>query len=149
MAMRASEKCEVLLIGIFVLLMASYFALLLPVNIKLGSLLLYCSALLLLQGLIRDLYHYFPQNPLDGSSVKYAQCICLESSIGVIGLLAGFIVTFSSIDFQLSLSPQVWTLLLSVVLIIGFLLKDWVFHWQPIGLRREKNHMNVIFVFKK
>lgn len=147
--MSASERCEVLLIGVFILLMASFFALLLPANIKLGSLLLYCSALLLMQGLVRDLYYYFSQNALDDSSVKHAQCICLESSIGVIGILAGFIVTFSSIDFQLPLSPQAWTLLLGVVLIIGFLLKDWVFHWQPIGLRREKNHMNVIFVFKK
>ena len=48
--MSASERCEVLLIGVFILLMASFFALLLPANIKLGSLLLYCSALLLMQG---------------------------------------------------------------------------------------------------
>ena len=147
--MTTVEKVEITLIGVFILLIVSAFSSLLPSNMKLGTLLLYCSALLLFQGLLRDLYHYFSQNNVDDSPVTYAQCVCLESSIGVIGIFAGFIVTFTPIDAVIVLSSLNWALILSFVVAVGFLLKDWVFHWQPMGFKREKNHMNVIFVLKK
>ena len=38
--------------------------------------------------------------------------------------------------------------LLTSILIVGFLMKDWVFYWQAFEFKRERNHANIIFTFK-
>jgi len=38
---------------------------------------------------------------------------------------------------------------MSVVLLSGFLIKDYVIEWNPWKLSKEKDHMNIIFSLKK
>lgn len=162
------EKLEITLMSVFIAL-TSLFAVLFPSlfisEISLGQLMLYCAAFLLLQGLIRDLYVYFSirktkqalkplHTPKSSQEPKplvksKATCICLESSVGVLVILCGALMILTRLDVLITVSPWQWVAILSLIVIAGFVLKDWVLHWQPIKLAREKNHANVIFTIKK
>ena len=122
----------------------------LPAQIGIGSLLLAASVLLLLQGLIRDLWLLFKRRQQSQTGIRQeALCMCVESTVGVTGVVAGLIILGSAADSPLFLDRTLWTILAVSVLVIGFLIKDFVFEWRPFRIRRDKDHVNLVFSWKR
>ena len=138
------ELALIPLVGIACWFLASTF----PTSLPIGRLLLSMSGLLLFQGLIRDLWLLSRQRRAEKSGEK-AQCMCLESIIGTVGILAGSILFGSGINQTISLSELSWCIVIVAVLGCGFLLKDYVIEWNPWRIRRDKDHMNIVFSFRK
>lgn len=117
----------------------------LPSQIALSRIILYCAALLLLQGLVRDLCLLYIHKGAFSTVKQHAQCICLESSIGLLGIAIGGILLLSQFDIVVKLNTAIWGLLIAAVLMLGFVVKDLVFYWKSFQIRREKDHLNLIF----
>ena len=146
--MTTAEKVELTLIplvGVAIWLMGEW----LPTNIGIGSLLLASSVLLLFQGLIRDLWLLSKRNwGVQSGARQEALCMCVESTVGVTGVTAGLIILGTAIDWQLPMSVWIWSGLAVAVLTIGFSVKDFVFEWRPFRIRRDKDHVNIVFSWK-
>ena len=147
--MTTAERIELALIpfmGVAVWLIAER----LPAQIGVGSLLLAASVLLLLQGLIRDLWLLFKRRQQAKTGTRQeALCMCVESTVGVTGVVAGLIVLGSAADSALFVDRTLWTILSVSVLVIGFVIKDFVFEWRPFRIRRDKDHVNLVFSWKR
>lgn len=146
--MTTAEKVELTLIplaGIAIWSMGER----LPTSIGIGSLLLASSVLLLFQGLVRDLWLLSKQNRETQSGARQeAMCMCVESTVGVMGVTAGLIILGSAIDWRMPMSPWTWTGLAVAVSTIGFAIKDFFFEWRPFRIRRDKDHVNIVFSWK-
>jgi hypothetical protein len=143
------EKFELALIpvlGIGTWLLAP----LLPDRIGVGKLLLWSSALLLLQSLVRDLWLRARHNRnLEPGPLKKARCMCVESALGATGIVAGTIFLGSGIDRLVTMNGWNWGLLAMLVVATGLLIKDFVVEWGPLRFRRDKNHMNIVFTWNR
>lgn len=146
--MTTAEKFEAALIplaGAAIWLMGEW----LPTDIGIGSLLLASSVLLLFQGLLRDLWLLFKRKRDTPSGARQkVLCMCVESTVGVTGVVAGLIVLGSAINRLVPMSPSIWSLSAVAILIIGFVIKDFIFEWRPFRIRRDKNHLNIVFSWK-
>ena len=140
------EKIE--LASIFVITLSIYFlSLLLPTQVAIGLGVIWLAATVFIQSLIRDLvllsrYRFDKQRLSTG--VVEQHCFCFESLFGIVVLLIGFLLFFSGNSTVVIMSQVLWAIVVSSVLIIGFLIKDLVITWRPIGIRRDPNHMNII-----
>lgn len=74
--------------------------------------------------------------------------MCLESSAGLTGVLLGVVLAVCGVGSEVTLTTERWTLLAGGVLILGFLLKDFVITWRPLGLRREREHHTILFTWR-
>lgn len=159
------EKSEASLIFVVAILLLLFGQLFLPDSTSVSHLILYGAAVLLLQGLIRDLcllfFQRFILNTYQGkskasrltriesvSSPVKAQCLCMESAIGLTGVVIG--LCFLALDFNqiVVLNSYAFAGAFSVILMFGFFLKDYVFGWNPWNIYKEPDHMNVIFQWK-
>ena len=144
--MTKSEAVELGLIG-FVVLVVYSLSWLFPDQLLLATAVVWLAMVVFLQSLIRDLsmLFYFLKHR-GGSSHQpiEKQCFCLESLVGVSVLLIGSLLFFSSKATEVVLNQTVWALSVFAVLITGFLIKDLVITWGPIGIKKEKNHLNII-----
>ena len=121
-----------------------------PAQVSIGALVLGASVLLLLQGLVRDLWLISQRNRHSQTGApQEALCMCVESTVGVTGVLAGLIILGSTIDSRLSVSPLLISLLTTGILIIGFAIKDFIFELRPFRIRRDKDHLNIVFRWKR
>lgn len=118
----------------------------LPASIGMGSLLLWASALLLLQGLLRDLWLLARQQPTR-PQIRL-RCMCIESTVGLAGVIAGLVILGSVFDWMVSMETWIWSLLLTLVLLSGFVIKDYVFVWPPLRIRKVKNHGAIVFAWR-
>ena len=75
--------------------------------------------------------------------------MCVESTVGVTGVVAGLVVLGSAADSTLVLSAMLWSISTAAVLLIGFAIKDFVFEWRPFRIRRDKDHVNLVFSWKR
>lgn len=140
------EKAELLfipVIGIFIWQLKQQN------NLELGRLVLYASALLLLQSLIRDVFLLFISKSHSHNEIKKATCMCMESSIGMTGIIAGSLLVGFGFNVILGMNPMKWSLGVMLILIVGFLIKDIVIQFNPIRIYSDKNHMNIVFTWKK
>ena len=142
------EKMEVALIP--VVGVATYLlAYKLPAQISLGHLLLTASVMLLLQSLLRDLLLLAKtKRSVSEHTAKTARCMCLESTVGMTGVLAGIGVLGLGISNTLIMNNVGWSALIMVMLTSGFLIKDWLIESRPWRLVRDKDHLNIIFTWK-
>ena len=97
------------------------------------------SVLLLGQGLLRDLVLLLRRNP-QPSVQPAARCLCLESTIGVAGVLAAAVLVLLDVYSVVILPRWLLGMALPTVLLLGFILKDWVIQGSPLRLRRVKDH---------
>ena len=118
-------------------------------NLQMGRLVLYASALLLVQSLIRDLFLLRASQSVRHEEIKKATCMCMESSIGMTGIIAGSLLVGFGFDTFLSMNSMVWSIGVMLILIGGFLIKDIVIQFKPIRIYSDKNHMNIVFTWKK
>ena len=146
--MTIAEKTELVLIPILGLLcwlgLATF-----PERLAIGHLSLAASALLLLQGLVRDLWLLSRMKYNAPSHTQRAiRCMCVESTVGVMGVILGVLLLSIGISVSIPMSQWSWSILLVVILSFGYLIKDFVLEWGPWRLRREKDHMNIVFTWK-
>ncbi len=147
--MTKAEKIELVLIPILgtgFWLMAP----LLPDRVGVGRLLLWTSALLLLQGLVRDLWLLARQkHSIEPEPLKKSRCMCVESTVGATGIIIGIVILGSGVDRLVAMNGWSWGLLVMLVVATGLLIKDYVVEWSPLRFRRDKDHMNIVFTWKR
>ncbi len=146
--MTVVERIELALIP--VMGMGSWFMTpVLPDKLPAGRLLLLASALLLFQSLVRDLWLLSRKRRDDQTLGRAARCMCIESTVGATGIVFGAILLGAGIGQPVSMTEWSWSVLIVVVLSGGFLMKDYVLEWSPWRIRRDKDHMNIVFTWKK
>lgn len=143
------EKVELLLIaltGISIGSISTY----LPKSVGFGRLLLAVSALLLLQSLIRDIWSLIQQKHVKKTETKtIMRCMCVESTIGITGVVIGIMMLGSGFERSLALKDWAWSIVAVAVLLLGFLIKDYVMELKPFRLRKNKDHHNIIVKWGK
>jgi len=122
----------------------------LPGRMGVGYFLLFCSALLLLQSLVRDLWllRQSKRNAALGPK-KVVRAMCVESTVGIAGLGIGLILLGSGLSFWIPFSNWGWCLSVLFIMGFGFYVRDVVFEWNPWRFRRDKDHINIVFTWKK
>ncbi len=145
--MTTLEKIELTLIPFFCII-AWLITTTLPKEMPIGHLILAISALLLFQSLIRDLVLLARKKKAAKNQSRSIRCICLESSVGVTGILLGASVLGLGISYPIIMGRWGWSILTLLVLMTGFMIKDFVVESRPWRIVRDKNHMNIIFTLK-
>ena len=142
--MTHAERLELALIPVAAAA-ASAVAARLPTAPGLGTLLLAGAVVLLLQGLLRDLWLLWRRRtrPPTGQPRRMA-CLCLESTLGSTGVLAGLVVLGSGLSWRIALPAWGWGLLVGAVLVLGFAIKDLVIALRPLRLVRDPDHLNIV-----
>jgi MFS family permease len=121
---------------------------LLPVQLATGELLAVACLAWLVQGGLRDLWLiYLTKARPEAAPRRKLACMCLESSAGLTGLLVGLGLTLCGIGGHVMLDPWRWMLLAAGVLTLGFLARDLVISWRPLGLRRVPDHHTILFTW--
>jgi hypothetical protein len=75
---------------------------------------------------------------------KEAHCFCLESTAGSIGIVAGAMLASFAGSTQVEIRRWSFSVAVTGILILGFLVKDLVISWKPFGVRRETDHLNLV-----
>ena len=120
----------------------------LPDQMESGYLILTLGLLFLFQPLLRDLWLLSRQSKIPRSSMKAVKCMCLESGIGFIPVIASAVLIGGGFSKQISIAPIAWLIAIPTILLFGFWLKDFVFEWNPWRIRRDPNHVNMLFSIK-
>lgn len=103
-----------------------------------GALIGYGAALLLAQGLVRDVAQLIARRVTSAQRQRIV-CLCAESSVGI-GLIAiAIALTLAGISEPVMVSRCALVAGVAVVLVFGFVAKDYV-----ITIRREKDHARII-----
>ena len=144
MSMRTSERVELTII--FVAGLAAWLVgHELPRNVEVGRLVLTASAILLAQSLVRDLWLMWrTERAADEGQKRAARCMCLESTVGMAGIVVGALILGSGIVGVAPMEPWTWSLTIFLSLLLGFVTKDYVLAWSPPRLRRDPDHMNIL-----
>jgi hypothetical protein len=119
----------------------------LPDRLPWGEVALYSSALLLGQSLVRDLYlKYGAPKVKPGPDAKVQRnLMCLESTIGLAGIVAGVGLLLALPDWRLRMPGWLWPALALGVGAFGFLIKDLVLDWRRGKIRVDPDHQNIIW----
>jgi hypothetical protein len=144
--MRNREKIELSLIPVVVAAvgLANHW---LPTQLGTGALLIIACLMLLVQGGMRDLWLLRQLKSQPTAAPRRLACMCLESSVGLTGVVVGGFLTLSGIGGKVALGPIRWMLLTAAVLTLGFLAKDLVISWRPLGVRRDPDHHSIVFTW--
>jgi len=146
--MTATEKIELLLIPVMGIGFW-FIAFILPDMISVGRLLLAASSFLLFQSLLRDLYLLLKKRDDQADLKRTAQCMCIESTVGITGIVIGCILLGVGVGQLILMNEWKWSVMAMLVLSCGFLMKDYILEWDPWQIRQEKDHMNIVFTWKK
>jgi hypothetical protein len=120
-----------------------------PAALPLWQIVLGASALLLAQSLVRDVAILFrSRRPAANEPRKEAQCFCLESTVGLTGVIAGLALFSLGSSHPITLNRREFLIAIAGTMLLCFLIKDIVISWKPFGLRREKDHLNLIVRWK-
>lgn len=143
--MTSREKGELVLIAVAIGASAALKNKM-PAKLSSGDLVLYASILLLAQGLVRDLWIKYAAPKVEAKPKKSGPiCMCMESTVGVLGVIAGLMLLFVGTQTPMKLASWFWPALVGGVLVIGFLIKDFVLDWRTRSIRREKDHQSIVF----
>jgi hypothetical protein len=125
------------------------FAAHLPRRVALGDLLLAGAALLLVQGLVRDVARLVATARDQSSSHREpgarrsARCTCVESGIGVFAIVAGAVLVFAGSSMRFAMPAFAWPALTGGVTLIGWLVRDVVFDLRVRRFRLERDHASL------
>jgi hypothetical protein len=119
----------------------------LPAELGTGPLLVIACLMWLVQGGLRDLWllHVLKSQPV--AAPRRIACLCLESSVGLTGIVVGVGLALAGIGGQVALNPGRWMLLAAVILTVGFFARDLVISWRPLGVRRDPDHHSIVFTW--
>lgn len=120
------------------------------VTLEVGELLAGAALLILVQGFFRDLWLLRQARRQSAAApAREARCMCVESALGMTGVVAGIGLVGLGFTRSVFLSGPVLAAVVFVAMTVGFLLKDFVFEWSPWKIYREKDHAQVIFRWRK
>jgi hypothetical protein len=119
----------------------------LPAQLGSGSLLVIACLAWLVQGGLRDLWLLYLVKSQPAATPRRLACMCLESSVGLTGLVIGVVLAVGNVGGRHTLNANRWMLLAAVVLTVGFLAKDLVISWRPLGVRRDPDHHSIVFTW--
>jgi hypothetical protein len=145
--MSPAEKVEVAGIVVVVGVIAALRTHL-PARIELGDVVLGAAALLLVQGLVRDLARLRAARRLAAQSPRKVTCMCAESTIGATAIFAGLILVFVATPVVLRPPAFVWPVAVAAVMVFGFLTRSLVLDWREKRFRWETDH-NVNVAWRK
>ena len=147
--MTRTDWIEVALIAL--LIAGSWLLLpLLPAGMSISQVMLMLSALLLLQSLIRDcLILWRTRQIKNADPTREMQCFCLESTVGMTGVVLGLALFGLAGSRQLAVTAPGLVMAAGATLILGFLIKDLVLTWNPFGVKREKDHLNLVVRWRR
>ncbi|MFT5425675.1 MAG: hypothetical protein ACI9ZT_000607 [Gammaproteobacteria bacterium] len=74
--------------------------------------------------------------------------MCIESTVGMTGIVVGALLLNIGIDASISMTGWYWSVMVMVVTGFGYLIKDYVFEWNPWRICLDKDHMNIIVKWK-
>lgn len=120
----------------------------LPVKIELGEAVLASAALLLVQGLIRDLVRLRMARAQAKHSAPRVTCVCAESTLGASAIVIGMLLVFALSPVVLRVPPIAWPIAVGLVSVFGFATRHLVLDWRTRRLRWEPDHTGVV-VWKK
>ena len=142
-------RIELFLIGMCVLL-AWFAAPLLSRQLSLSVVLGMTCALLLLQGLVRDIAILVRVRRKSGASLPQSgRYLCVESTVGLLGIAAGALLIGTHLDVPLLLDQGEVALLVCATMIAGFSGRDWVIQAKPWRIFHDPDHINVIVAWKR
>ena len=146
--MTTYEKVELALIPVFGVVVWTLTPEL-PSKMGVGTLLLWASALLLFQGLVRDVWLLRKAKVAKQTApVRKLSCMCVESTVGAIGVIIGMALLGVDLDKLVGMNRCAWSLLPMLTVSIGFVIKELVVTWNPWRILREKDHLNIVFTWK-
>lgn len=117
----------------------------LPDRLEVGSFFALAALALLGQGLLRDLWLLAKQRKAGrGVQQEEARCMCLESTVGLGGVLIGVLLTALAVPVAVRMPEWAWPLAGGLVWGAGFAIKDVVIQWKPWKLRRVKDHGSIL-----
>jgi hypothetical protein len=126
------------------------FAPALSSRIEVGILVMYAAALLLLQSLLRDLWLLVKsKRAAQMGPPRAAQCMCVESTVGITGIAIGAVLTSVGLGKPIVMDAWRWSVPAVLVMMIGFLIKDYVLETKPWRVRRDIDHVNILVVWKR
>ncbi|MEO6005030.1 MAG: hypothetical protein ABIZ04_09420 [Opitutus sp.] len=141
------ERIELVAIAAAVLLVGAT-ARFLPRQLTIGQAMVIGCLAWLVQGGVRDLWllYQMKRQPASKPARKLA-CMCVESTLGMTGLLVGISLALSGVGGELHFTTYRWVVFAAFVFTLGFVVKDYVFSWRPVGLRRDPEHHSIIFTW--
>ena len=145
--MSPAEKIEVGAIVVIVGVVAGIRSQL-PARLELGDAVLFAAALLLVQGLIRDLARVRAARRLAAQSPRKVTCMCAESTIGATAIFAGLILVFLLTPVILRPPAFAWPISFAAVTLFGFATRHLVLDWRERRFRWEPDH-NVTVAWRK
>ena len=74
--------------------------------------------------------------------------MCLESTAGLTGVFVGVVLSLCGFRGEVMLTPMRWMLFAGAVFVLGFVAKDFVISWRPLGIRRDPDHHSIIFTWR-
>ena len=119
-------------------------------TLEAGELVAGAALLILVQGFFRDLWllRQAKRQP-PATPAREARCMCVESALGMTGLVAGIGLVAAGLEGAVTLPPLGFAAAIGGTMLAGYLLKDFVFEWNPWKIHREKDHAQVIFRWRK
>ena len=119
-------------------------------TLEAGELIAGAALLILVQGFFRDLWLLRQARRQSAAApAREARCMCVESALGMTGIVAGIGLVGLGFTRSIVLNPLVLAAAVFAAMAVGFLLKDFVFEWAPWKIYREKDHAQVIFRWRK
>ena len=79
-----------------------------------------------------------------GTAPKRIVCMCMESTVGVAGVIGGLAVLLCGIGRIIEVPTFFWPALVIGVGVVGFVIKDFVLDWKARSVRRVKDHQSII-----
>ena len=116
---------------------------------SLGQLIIALSLLFLMQTLLRDIWLYYRSKHESATQGQTEiKGFCVETTVGVGVLLLGFSALFFGRSESLNISLFMWWVLAIGIMILCYLLKDYVFSWSPWRIYKDPDHSNLLFRIK-
>ena len=127
-----------------------FIAPLLSRQVSLSLVLGMTCALLLVQGLMRDLSILVRARRRPDSSTRNAgRFMCVESTVGILGIAVAAMLIGTRLDVPLLLDQSGVTLLACATMLAGFFGRDWVIQATPWRIFRDPDHIHVIVSWKR
>ena len=120
----------------------------LPQRMEAGYFILALGLLFLAQSLVRDLWILFRKREISKTQ-RTVRCMCLETGVGMIPIIISAILMFGGFSRPITTPSWAWILSVPATMLTCFWLKDYVFEWNPWRIRRDEDHINIIFTWRR
>lgn len=144
MALSEADKIELTLIGAGALL--TYIILpVLPHYLSIGMFALVFAVCLLGQSLIRDLFKLYAIRRDRSEPQRIGiVCMCVESVIGLVGVIAGLAMLFTGIAYVVKIPQWYWPAFSTGTWLFGYVIKNYVIDFTNWRLKRVEDHHNIV-----